>query len=141
MKKITLKSNSIAETIDVKKEHKGIAIILDQDYKSNFNEQQIFEISRGIWCKRLKTIAGDSKYAFATFNDLVVDVYEIYCWVPAGSQQYFTRTLDPGRLINNNWEFIGKISSDELREYYVGKKINRKRSYGNAFVPVGYDHD
>ena len=140
MKNIKLKSPSSAESIDVKNEHKGIAIILNRDYKTHFNELEKFEITRGIWSKRLRTIAGDSKYAFATFNNLVLDVYEIYCWVPAGSQQYFTRRLDPERIIKNPWEFVGKKSGAEVREYYVGKYINRKRSYGNAFVPVGYDN-
>ena len=139
MKNIKLKSPTPPESIDVRNEHKGIAIILNQDYKSNFNELEKFEITRGIWSKKLRTIAGDSKYAFAIFNNLVIDVYEIYSWVPAGSQQYFTRTLDPKRLLNNPWEFVGKKSAAEVREYYVGKYINRKRSYGNAFVPVGYD--
>ena len=67
----------------------------------------------------------------------MLDVYEIYSWVPAGSKQYFTRRLDSERIIKNPWEFVGKKSGAEVREYYVGKYINRKRSYGNAFVPVG----
>ena len=44
-------------TIDVRNEHKGIAIILNQDHKTHFNELEKFEITRGIWSKRLRTIA------------------------------------------------------------------------------------
>ena len=38
MKNIKLKSPTPPESIDVRNEHKGIDIILNQDYKSNFNE-------------------------------------------------------------------------------------------------------
>ena len=41
------------------------------------------------------TVSGDSKYAYATFKRVVKEVYEIHSWVPAGTQEYFTRELDP----------------------------------------------
>ena len=123
--------------IDVLPQHKGVAILINKDYKPHFNALELFEITRGIWPKGMKTISGDSKYAYATFNGKVVEVYEIYCWVPAGSQEYFTRSLDPLRLATCKWEFVGKKANKDVRELYVGKYINKIRSFGNTFIPVG----
>ena len=44
----------------------------------------------------------------------MLDVYEIYSWVPAGSKQYFTRRLDSERIIKNPWEFVGKNQEQKL---------------------------
>ena len=85
------------------------------------------------------TISGDSKYAFATFRGVVKEVYEIYDWVPAGTQEYFTRELDPDRLSKARFEFVGRKAPEDLRERYVGKIIKRKRSYGDPFIRVGYE--
>ena len=81
----------------------------------------------------------EAKFAYATFNGVVKDVYQIHCWVPAGTQEYFSRSLDPERLKNARWEFVGKKASNKVRELYVGKNLERKRSYGDPFVLVGYD--
>ncbi len=123
--------------INVLAQHKGVAILLNQDYKPHFTDLQLFEITRGIWRKAMKTISGESKYAYATFKGKVLEVYEIHCWVPAGSQEYFTRSLNPNRLASCNWEFVGRKASKEVRELYVGKYIKKVRSFGNPFVPVG----
>lgn len=66
------------------------------------------------------------------------DVYEIYDWVPAGTQEYFTRLLTEERLEKASWEFIGRRASPEIRNRYVGRVIRRERSYGDPFVKVGY---
>ena len=63
----------------------------------------------------------------------------MYEWVPAGTQQYFTRILNPERLAKCPFEFVGRKAPDELRDLYLGKIIKKERSYGNTFIPVGYD--
>ena len=80
---------------------------------------------------------GDSKYAYATFKGVVKEVYEIHSWVPAGTQEYFTRELDPERLPTCKWEFVGRKAPEEIRKLYVGKIIKKERSYGSSFIPVG----
>ena len=83
-------------------------------------------------------ISGEAKYAYATFNGVVKEVYEIHSWVPAGTQEYFTRSLDLERLKTAKWEFVGRKAPNELRELYIGKIIERKRSFGDPFIKVGY---
>ena len=64
---------------------------------------------------------------------------EIHEWVPAGTQQYFSRTLDPERLKNHRWEFVGRKAGEDVRKKYVGRVLDFERSFGNSFVKMGYD--
>ena len=115
-------SNLLMEkTIKVSQEHRGVAILINRHYRPSFGDLEIFEFTRGIWSKRMKTLSKDAKYAYATFKGVVKDVYEIHSWVPAGTQEYFTRKLDPERLKKAEWEFVGRKASEEVRELYMGK--------------------
>ena len=129
------------KTIKVHYDHRGIAILINKHYKPTFGDLETFEITRGIWSKRIVTTCenNDAKFAYATFNGVVKDVYIIHCWVPAGTQEYFSRSLDRERLKTARWEFVGKKAPNEIRELYVGKIIEKKRSYGDPFMLVGYD--
>ena len=126
------------KSVTVLPEHRGVAILINKDYKPTFGALETFEITRGIWPQSQKTISKDAKYAYATFGGVVKEIYEIHSWVQAGTQQYFTVEHSKERLENCTCEFIGKIASDELRNLYLGKILVRERSYGNTFIPVGY---
>ena len=133
-------SNLLMEkTIKVSPEHRGVAILINRDYRPSFGDIEIFEFTRGIWSKKMKTVSNDAKYAYATFKGVVKDVYEIHSWVPAGTQQYFTRKLDPERLKKAKWEFVGRQASKEVRELYIGKILDKPRSYGDPFIKVGFE--
>ena len=127
------------KTIKVAPEHKGVAILINRHYRPSFGDLEIFEFTRGIWSKRMKTLSKDAKYAYATFKGVVKDVYEIHSWVPAGTQEYFTRKLDPERLKKAEWEFVGRKASEEVRELYMGKILDKPRSYGDPFIKVGFE--
>jgi len=131
-----LSSKLSTKTVQVAPEHKGVVILINKDYKPTFGDLELFEITRGMWRKGSMTIAGDSKYAFAENNGVTKEVYEIYCWVPAGTQQYFTRQNDP-EWMKDRWEFVGKKANNEIRELYIGQRIERPRSFGNPFVKLG----
>ena len=138
--------NELAHTlvdkkIKVKSQHCGIAILLSQ-YKPYFGYKELFEITRGVWNKKMKTACEkhEAKLAYATFNGVVKDVYTIHSWVPAGTQAYFTRPdiISSERIKKFRWEFVGTRAPEEIREKYVGKIIERERSYGDPYVFVGY---
>ena len=85
------------------------------------------------------TLSKDAIYAYATFKGVVKEVYEIHSWVPAGTQEYFTRNLTPERLAKARWEFVGRKAPEKIRSLYVGNIIERKRSYGDPFIKVGFE--
>ena len=138
--------NELAHTlvdkkIKVKSQHRGIAILLSQ-YKPYFGYKELFEITRGVWNKKMKTACEkrEAKLAYATFNGVVKDVYTIYSWVPAGTQAYFTRPdiQSSERIKKFRWEFVGTRAPEEIRDKYIGKIIEKERSYGDPYVFVGY---
>ena len=51
-----LTSIIIDKPVKVAPEHSGCAILINRDYRSTFGDLEIFEITRGIWQKKLKTI-------------------------------------------------------------------------------------
>jgi hypothetical protein len=129
------------QDVEVLPEHRGVAILINRDYRPTFGDLELFEITRGIWPKKMMTFSKNcsAKYAYATYQGVVKDVYEIYDWVPAGTQEYFTRSLTKERLEKARWEFVGRRASFDIRNRYVGRVIRRERSYGDPFVKVGYD--
>lgn len=131
-------SNLLTENkIEVAPEHQGVAILINRDYRPWFGDLELFEYTRGIWPSRMKSLSKNAKFAYATFQGVVKEVYEIHSWVPAGTQQYFTRELTPERLAASRWEFVGRKASNEIREIYIGKILDKPRSYGNPFIKVG----
>ncbi|MEX9948615.1 hypothetical protein AB7X11_08875 [Providencia alcalifaciens] len=118
---------------EVSTEHAGLAFILNKLYRFNMSELELFEATRGVWHNPPRKDQS-LKYAYAIYNDIVKEVYEIHSWVEAGTQQYFTRNINKG---SGRWEFIGRKASDDIRKLYVGKRIDKDRSYGTPFVKVG----
>jgi hypothetical protein len=95
----------------------------------------LFESTRGCWINPPRN-DNSIKFAYATCNGIVKEVYEIHSWVKAGTQQYFTRNFDESD-ISKRWEFIGRIANEEVRNLYNGKLIDKERSYGTPFIKVG----
>ena len=122
------------EIVDILSEHTGLAFLLNSTYKSGMSELALFEATRGVW----HNVPRDDsiKYAFATYGGLIKEVYEIHGWVKAGIQQYFSRSFEH-RDISSRWEFIGRKAPYDIRSLYIGKVINKERSWGSPFVKVG----
>lgn len=124
----------LKEETEIAPEHAGIAFLLNSTYKSGMSALELYEATRGVWAKIPKD---DSlKFAYATYGGLIMEVYEIQCWVKAGSQQYFTRDLAISPETHRS-EFVGRIAPKNIRDKYVGKLIKKARSHGNPFVKVG----
>ncbi|NIH21664.1 LEM-3-like GIY-YIG domain-containing protein [Providencia heimbachae] len=123
----------LKEETEIAPEHAGLAFLLNSTYKSGMSSLELYESTRGIWANVPKD--EKLKFAYATYGGLIMEVYEIQCWVKAGSQQYFTRNLTTAET--NRSEFVGRIAAKEVRDLYVGKLIKKSRSHGSPFVKVG----
>lgn len=124
----------LKEETAIAPEHAGLAFLLNSTYKSGMSALELYESTRGIWANVPKDEG--LKFAYATYGGLIMEVYEIQCWVIAGSQQYFTRDLTITANTNRS-EFVGRIAAKEVRDLYVGKLIKKSRSHGSPFVKVG----
>jgi uncharacterized protein len=131
----TLSAYSDIEPIEIPFEHRGLAFLLNKTYKSGMTSLELFEHTRGVW--RGIPVKKNLPFAYATYAGIVKEVYAINCWLPAGTQQYFTRDQAKIECKTNRLEFVGSLASDKIRELYVGKKIKKQRSYAQPFVVVG----
>lgn len=124
----------LKEETTIAPEHAGLAFLLNSTYKSGMSALALYEATRGVWARVPKD--DNLKFAYATYGGLVMEVYQIECWIKAGSQQYFTRelTLKPE---TKRMEFVGRVASQEVRDLYVGKLISKRPGYGSPFVKVG----
>ena len=99
--------------------HPVILIRVDQLYQHGMSALALYEITRGIWLLSPDRAAG-AKFAFAVFEGVVREVYEIRKWHPAGSTKYKTRS---GLRIKGRWEFTGKVATDAIRRHYVDHAV------------------
>jgi hypothetical protein len=109
-----------AKKVDVK--HKAILITINRLYRSDMSPEELYETTRGIW-KVGETSRNKVEYALALFQGIVLEVYRIKRWYPAGTLKYKTRDTshfkDSGR-----WEFSGSISTD-IRDEYIGFSVGK----------------
>jgi uncharacterized protein len=86
----------------------SIIIRVNQLYRSGMSDEELYDVTRGIW--KIGIRRNGARYAFAAFRGIILDVYKIKEWHPAGTTTYLTRSgmtrdqIDPDRL--SRWEFI-----------------------------------
>lgn len=76
------------------------------------------------------------KYAFAVFEGVVREVYEISQWLSAVST--FNHPWGGQRVKRSGrWEFVGTLASERLRRRYINSYVGHLFKRGNA-NPVAY---
>lgn len=77
----------------------------------------------------------NAKYAFCLYGGIVKEVYEIVEWLKALST-FSTKDLT-NRGSSDRYEFIGKISNDNVRKKYLNKSVKKYISQGTR-NPIKY---
>ena len=79
---------------------------------------ELYDCTRGIW--KVGVRREGAAFAFAVIGGVVLEVYAIDHWQPAGTSHYLNRTdvAVPGR-----WEFIGNVAPEAVRAKYVGRSV------------------
>ena len=106
----------------VKVEHKAILITINRLYRSDMSEKELYETTRGIW-KVGETSRSKVEYAIALYQGIVLEVYRIKQWYPAGTLKYNTRDSSDFKD-SSRWEFSGCIAKD-VRDEYVGFSVGK----------------
>jgi hypothetical protein len=98
----------------------AILIRVNQLYRYGMTDQELYDITRGVW--KLRDRREKATYAFAVYKGIVREVYRICKWYPAGTFRYRTRSLKdvkaPGR-----WEFEGELANMKLRQKYIDRSV------------------
>lgn len=120
-----------AKKINVK--HRAILITINKLYRSDMTTAELYETTRGIWRVGEKN-RNKVEYALALYQGVVLEVYRIEKWYPAGTLPYHTRDTshfkDSGR-----WEFSGSIATD-IRDEYVGFSVGKAGQNPIRYVNV-----
>jgi uncharacterized protein len=111
----------------------AILIRINDLYRPKMSDAQLYDATRASWKVGPKrTLA---KYAFAVFEGIVREVYEITQWLPAGST---FNSRDPRGLKSpNRWEFVGRLASETIRRRYLNRDVSGYFSRG-AQNPISY---
>ncbi len=111
-----------------------LLIRINKLYRHGMSATELYEATRGVW--KVGERRQKAKYAFAVFEGVVREVYEIHSWHPPGSQHYETRSADDVTL-KGRWEFKGQVAADEVRNKYVDRSVKEYLS-PKAQNPIAY---
>ena len=111
-----------------------IAIKVNQSYKENMTEIELYDITRGFWKVDIKK-AQQADYAISVYKGTIIEVYKIEKWLPAGLIK--RTTLPEAEVPKGRYGFDGEIAEKEIRDKYIGKSIATKGAYPiNYFLPL-----
>lgn len=114
----------IAQAEPVVVKENAILIRINRLYRSNMNPHELYEATRGIW--KLGLRRNKAEYALAVYQGIVLEVYRIGRWLPAGSSIYKTRLQDQLK-VKGRWEFEGAVDT------WNSPVATRERASGNIF--------
>lgn len=132
-----MKKNALSEgplPVPVTIDEPSLLIRINRLYKPGMSDQALYDTTRGVWAlgKRREM----AEFAFAVFRGVVLEVYEIGQWHPAGTTLYENRVIDLSRYARR-WEFTGELAPDAVRAKYVGRSVAGYFAHGAA-NPIMY---
>jgi len=98
----------------------ALLIRINRLFRHSMSSLELYEATRGIW--KLSPRRTKAKFAFAVFEGVVRDVFEIESWHRAGMTPYTTRPTD-GWEGSTRWEFTGRVANAAIRGHYVDGSV------------------
>lgn len=118
-------SKNVVSMINARKvrvQHKAILLTINSLYRSDMSKEELYETTRGIW-KVGEAGRNKVEYAFGLYQGIVLEVYRIKKWYPAGTLKYRTRDTS-GFKGSGRWEFSGSVAED-IRDEYVDFSVGK----------------
>ena len=113
----------------------AILVRINQLYRYGMSDNELYDATRGVWILNPKR-AARAKNAFAVFDGIVRDVYEIRQWFRAGTT--FSSRDPRGVRDPDRWEFVGVVAEEALRKRYVNKSVAHYFSKRGDQGPIRY---
>ena len=98
-----------------------VVIKINQSYYDGISSEALYDYTRGIWKRSLKTVSV-ADYALSVVFGIVVEVYKIDQWLPATDTIFTTRKVDPKRAAERV-AFEGIVADEEIRNRYIGRSV------------------
>lgn len=112
-------------------EEPSILIRLKNTFRYDMTDIELYDATRGVW--KIGDDREKARYAFAVFDGIVHEVYNIITWFQAGSTFNTRGVLDK----QDRWEFVGQKAEEIIRTKYIGKSVEHYLSRG-AQNPIKY---
>ena len=112
----------------------ALLIRINRLFRHTMSSLELYEATRGIW--KLGARRSGAKFAFAVFEGVVRDVFEIESWHRAGTTPYTTRPTE-GWEGSTRWEFTGHVADASIRDNYVDRSVAAYFRQGQR-SPVAY---
>lgn len=117
----------------VRVQHPSILIRITELYRSQMTGSELYDATRTAW--KVGPKRERVHYAFAVFEGIVREIYEVMEWLPAGST-YNCR--DPhGIRVAGRWEFVGRLAPAGIRRRYINRDVSAYFTRG-AQNPIVY---
>jgi hypothetical protein len=104
----------------------SILIIVNRLFERGISDDKLYEITRGNWVVGEKR--NKAKFAFAVYNGIVRQVYQIQRWFPATARSQEQKKQE-------RWRFDGLVAQD--LQHYVGGSVEKYITPG-AQNPIKY---
>ena len=101
----------------VKVVHKALLITINKRFRSDMSSQELYEATCGVW--KIGPKRNAIEFAFAVYQGVVREVYQVEGWFSAGTMPYSTREASTVN-ISGRWEFKGRVAPESIRNMYVG---------------------
>lgn len=103
-----------------------LLIRIPQLYENGMTGGELYDCTRGVW--KVGVRREGARFALAVVAGVVLEVYKIDHWQPAGTSSYLTRK---DVAVAGRWEFIGELAPESLRSKYIGRSVKR-------YLPLGF---
>ncbi len=98
----------------------AILIRINKLYHYGMTPTELYDATRHAWVVSPKR--EQVKYAFAVYQGIVREVYEISQWLPAGST--FITQNPKGVKRRKRWEFVGTVAPERIRKKYLDRVVD-----------------
>jgi hypothetical protein len=111
----------------------SILIRITELYRPQMTPSELYDATRTSW--KVGPKRERARYAFAVFEGIVREVYEITNWLPAGST--FNSRNPRGVRAKDRWEFVGRLAPESVRQRYMNRDVSAYFKQG-AQNPISY---
>lgn len=113
----------------------AILIRINRAYRFGMSDVELYDATRSAW-KVGPRRRSQAKFAFAVFEGVIREVYEITEWLPGGST--FNSFRNGQRTDRSDrWEFVGTIAEEVIRSRYINHHVGHLFAKG-AQNPIAY---
>lgn len=124
---------SLLSRVQVNIREPSILVRINELYRPGMSAVELYDATRGVW--RLGEKRERADFAFAVFEGVVQEVYEIAAWFSAGTT--FSTRNPAGVRDAERCEFVGRVAGEPIRRRYLNRSVAHYFKQGNQ-SPVVY---